>query len=58
MPVREALSRLEAATGLVSMIPHKGAVVNKTSEEDLLEVFHIRSVLEGLSGPLGMPEYY
>ena len=55
MPVREALSRLEAATGLVSMIPHKGAVVNKTSEEDLLEVFHIRAVLEGLAARWACP---
>jgi len=32
MPVREALQRLEAATGLVTLIPHKGAAVNALSE--------------------------
>lgn len=52
MPIREALQRLEAATGLVSLIPHKGAVVNVISEDDIVEVFHIRVVLEGLAARL------
>ncbi len=52
MPVREALQRLEAATGLVTLIPHKGAVVRETSEEDLCDVFRIRAVLEGLAARL------
>jgi DNA-binding GntR family transcriptional regulator len=52
MPVREALQRLEAATGLVTLIPHKGAVVNAASEEDIIEVFQMRAVLEGLAGRL------
>ncbi|MCE1252226.1 MAG: GntR family transcriptional regulator [Anaerolineae bacterium] len=56
MPVREALQRLDAATGLVTLIPHKGAVVNdSSSEEDLLEIFHIRAVLEGLAARLACP---
>jgi len=55
MPVREALTRLAAATGLVTIIPRKGAVVNETSEDDLLEVFHIRVVLEGLAARLACP---
>jgi len=55
MPVREALTRLEAATGLATLIPHKGAVVNKLSEDDLIEVYKIRSVLEGLAARLACP---
>lgn len=55
MPIREALQRLEAATGLVSLIPHKGAIVNATSEEDLVEVFLMRVVLEGLAARLACP---
>jgi DNA-binding GntR family transcriptional regulator len=55
MPIREALQRLEAATGLVTLIPHKGAVVNVISQEDILEVFHIRAVLEGLAARLACP---
>ena len=52
MPIREALQQLEAATGLVSMIPHKGATVVVTSEEDLVEVFHIMLALESLADML------
>lgn len=55
MPIREALQRLEAATGLVTLTPHKGAIVNETSEEDLVEVFLIRTVLEGLAARLACP---
>ena len=55
MPVREALQRLEAATGLITLIPHKGAVVNSRSEEDIIEVFHMRAVLEGLAARLACP---
>lgn len=52
MPVREALQRLEAATGLVTLIPHKGAAVNALSEGDIVEVFQMRVVLEGLAARL------
>ena len=55
MPVREALQRLEAATGLITLIPHRGAVVNSRSEEDIIEVFHMRAVLEGLAARLACP---
>lgn len=55
MPIREALQRLDAATGLVTVIPHKGAVVFSLSNEDLYEVFHIRAVLEGLAARLACP---
>ena len=55
MPVREALQRLEAATGLVTLIPHKGATVNVVSQDDIVEVFHMRAVLEGLAARLACP---
>lgn len=54
MPVREALHRLEVA-GLVQMVPHKGAVVNQLSEEEIIEIYHIRAVLDGLAARLATP---
>ncbi len=48
MPVREALQRLEV-TGLVSLMPHKGAVVNEFSKDEIIEIYHIRGVLDGLA---------
>ncbi len=48
MPVREALHRLEAA-GLVAMTPHRGAVVSELSESEIVEIYHIRAVLDGLA---------
>jgi DNA-binding GntR family transcriptional regulator len=54
MPVREALTRL-ASTGLVELIPYKGAVVNELTEKDYMEIFSIRSVLEGLAARLACP---
>jgi DNA-binding GntR family transcriptional regulator len=55
MPVREALQRLEAA-GLVSITPHRGAVVSELSEAEIVEVYHIRAVLEGLAARLAAPK--
>jgi DNA-binding GntR family transcriptional regulator len=54
MPVRESLARL-ASTGLVELIPYKGAIVNELTAEDYVEIFHIRSVLEGLAARLACP---
>lgn len=54
MPVREALQRLEVA-GLVSITPHRGAVVNELSKTDIVEIYHIRAVLEGLAARLAAP---
>ena len=51
MPVREALARL-ASTGLVELVPYKGAIVNKLTADDYIEIFHIRSALEGLAARL------
>lgn len=54
MPVREALHRLEAS-GLVAMTPHRGAVVNELSESEIIEIYHIRAVLDGLATRLAAP---
>ena len=54
MPVREALTRL-GTTGLVDIIPYKGAIVNKLTLEDFVEIYHIRAVLEGLAARLACP---
>lgn len=54
MPVREALRRLEVA-GLVSITPHRGAVVSELSAKEIVEVYHIRAVLEGLAARLAAP---
>ena len=54
MPIREALQRLENA-GLVSITPHRGAVVSELSEQEIVEIYHIRAVLEGLAARLAAP---
>jgi DNA-binding GntR family transcriptional regulator len=54
MPVREALHRLEA-TGLVTLTPHRGAVVNELSEAEIIEIYHIRAALDGLATRLAAP---
>lgn len=54
MPVREALHRLEVA-GLVSITPHRGAVVNELSEAECIEIYHVRAVLDGLATRLATP---
>jgi DNA-binding GntR family transcriptional regulator len=54
MPVREALHRLEVA-GLVTMVPHRGAVVSELSEQEIVEIYHIRAVLDGLAARLATP---
>ncbi len=54
MPVREALRRLEVV-GLVSITPHRGAVVSEVSAGEIVEIYHIRAVLEGLAARLAAP---
>ncbi len=51
MPVREALQRLQVS-GLVTITPHRGAIVSHLSEAEVAEIFHIRAVLEGLAARL------
>lgn len=47
MPIREALTHLEVE-GLVKIIPRKGAVVTPITQEDIIEIYHLRSLLEGV----------
>lgn len=48
MPVREAFRRL-ASEGLLIMPPNRGAIVRELSESEVVEVFEMRAVLEGLA---------
>jgi DNA-binding GntR family transcriptional regulator len=47
-PVRDALMRLERE-GLVTRIPFKGTYVSDVTNQDMAEIYDIRTVLEGLS---------
>lgn len=50
-PLREALGRL-SVEGLVTMQPHRGAMVSKLSIDDLRALYQVREVLEGLAARL------
>lgn len=50
-PVREALNRLEA-DGLVVDSPGRGVIVTELEEEEILEGYVIRGVLEGVAARL------
>lgn len=50
-PVREAIRKLELE-GLVIMVPRRGAYVSDLSQKDILEVFEVRTALEGLAASL------
>src|SRR3989304_4865291 len=50
-PVREALSDL-ADEGLVTIFPHRGAVVTRLSPEDLQDIYEIRATLEAMAARL------
>ncbi|MBI3977452.1 MAG: GntR family transcriptional regulator [Chloroflexi bacterium] len=52
MPVREAL-RVLATEGLVTLVPHRGAVVTDLSVEDLEEIYAARCGLEALAARIG-----
>jgi DNA-binding GntR family transcriptional regulator len=45
IPVREALRQLEAE-GLITIVPHRGAVVSLLSCEEIEELFEMRAILE------------
>ena len=45
IPVREALRQLDAE-GLITILPHRGAIVPVLSPEDIEELFTIRALLE------------
>jgi len=44
-PIREALRRLQA-DGFVDIRPHHGAFIHQVSQEEIREVFEVRTVLE------------
>jgi DNA-binding GntR family transcriptional regulator len=56
MPVREALRQLDAE-GFVELISHRGALVAKLSEDEIIEIYEMRSVLAGLASRLAVPEF-
>jgi DNA-binding GntR family transcriptional regulator len=55
MPVRQAILRLESE-GLVFQRPNRGAIVTLLGPEAILELFEMRSVLEGLALRLAVPQ--
>lgn len=54
IPVREALSRLEAE-GLITLEPHRGAVVSGLAPEEIGELFEMRALLEAELIRLAVP---
>jgi len=50
-PVREALRKLQA-TGLVELLPNRGAVVRGPSAREIREAYEVRAELEGLAAAL------
>jgi DNA-binding GntR family transcriptional regulator len=54
MPVREALRDLEAE-GLVTIFPHRGAVVTQLSADELQDIYDTREVLEEMATRLAVP---
>ena len=53
-PLREAFREL-AAEGYITVVPHKGAYVSLVSEAEVLDLYAITSVLEGLATRLATP---
>jgi len=53
-PVREALRDLEVE-GLVTIFPHRGAVVTQLSADDLLDIYEVRATLEQMATRLAVP---
>ncbi|WP_431047928.1 GntR family transcriptional regulator [Roseateles sp. L2-2] len=50
-PLREAI-KLLAAEGLVDLLPNRGAVAVRLTEDDIMAAFEVLAGLEGLSGEL------
>lgn len=53
-PIREALKVL-AAEGVLQILPHRGAIVARITEEQVEELFPIMASLERLAGRLAAP---
>jgi DNA-binding GntR family transcriptional regulator len=54
MPVREALRDLEAE-GLVTIFPHRGAIVTQLNADELQDIYDIRATLEEMATRLAVP---
>ena len=54
-PVREALVLLER-DGLVTSLPNRGTFVRKYDEQDIQEIFTLRTALENLAAALVLPK--
>ena len=54
MPVREALRDLEAE-GLVTIFPHRGAIVTELTADELQDIYDIRVTLEEMATRLAVP---
>lgn len=53
-PLREALSALDRE-GLIKIVPHRGAFIRDITHEEILPIFDVREVLEGLAARLATP---
>ena len=54
MPVREALRDL-GAEGMVTVFPHRGAMVTQLSADELQDIYDIRTTLEEMAARLAVP---
>jgi len=54
-PVREALGRL-ASEGLVTVRPHRGALVRALTNEEFIEAYQVREALEVMAVRLAVPK--
>jgi DNA-binding GntR family transcriptional regulator len=54
MPIREALRDLET-DGLVTIYPHRGAMVSSLSPEDLEDIYDTRALIEEMATRLAVP---
>jgi DNA-binding GntR family transcriptional regulator len=55
-PVREALRKLQAS-GLVEVVPHRGAVVRVPVASEIREAYEVRAELEGLAAELAAKRF-
>ena len=54
MPIREAIRDLEAE-GVVTIFPHRGAIVTQLSADELQDIYDIRAALEEMATRLAVP---